>query len=152
MNTAKPEGSEPVAGPVERPVRPLAERLRANIDSWAPTSDESLAAHLLMEEAASVLEHVNETAEVNRRLFSDAARYKAIAEEWQRLCDPLVLHVNLLRGVPAKLDRDVFLHLAGEKAGELVCTKCGANRAKEPCRRGHHEEITGKCPMSGVAA
>ena len=41
-----------------------------------------------------------------------AAVRKELAE-WQRLRDPVVLHVSLLRGLPAKLDRDLFLHLAG---------------------------------------
>ena len=34
--------------------------------------------------------------------------------EWEKLHDPVTLHANLLRGVPCRLDRDTFLHLAGD--------------------------------------
>jgi hypothetical protein len=36
-------------------------------------------------------------------------------DEWRKLRDPVTLHVNLLRGLPAKLDRTTFLHLAGDE-------------------------------------
>lgn len=36
--------------------------------------------------------------------------------EWEKLGDPVVLHANLLRGIPCRLDRATFLHLAGDAA------------------------------------
>lgn len=42
------------------------------------------------------------------------ARINELAE-WETLRDPHVLHVNLLRGIPAKLSADQLLHIAGEK-------------------------------------
>lgn len=39
---------------------------------------------------------------------------RAQVAEWERLRDPSVLHGNLLRGVPAKLSRELILHLAGD--------------------------------------
>mgnify|MGYP003553189145 FL=1 len=49
-----------------------------------------------------------------------------LLREWEKLRDPVTLHVSLLRGFPAKLDRDTFLHLAGDPpaaqpAGEPDC-------------------------------
>lgn len=45
--------------------------------------------------------------------------------EWRKLRDPVVLHVSLLRGSPAKLDRNTFLHLAGtEPATEPSGSRC----------------------------
>ena len=35
--------------------------------------------------------------------------------EWEKLRDPVTLHVSLLRGFPARLSRAVFLHLAGDE-------------------------------------
>jgi hypothetical protein len=35
--------------------------------------------------------------------------------EWRKLRDPVTLHVSLLRGFPARLDRSTFLHLAGDE-------------------------------------
>lgn len=51
--------------------------------------------------------------------------------EWEKLKDPINLHVNLLRGVPCKLDRiQHLLHLAGAtdydylKAANAKMRKC----------------------------
>ena len=35
--------------------------------------------------------------------------------EWEKLKDPVALHVNLLLGFPCQLDRETFLHLAGQE-------------------------------------
>ncbi len=35
--------------------------------------------------------------------------------EWEKLKDPVALHVNLLLGFPCQLDRETFLHLAGHE-------------------------------------
>jgi hypothetical protein len=43
-------------------------------------------------------------------------RLRAELAEWEKLRDPSILHANLLRGLPAQLDRDKFLHLAGDAA------------------------------------
>jgi hypothetical protein len=38
-----------------------------------------------------------------------------VIAEWNKLRDPHTLHVNLLRGFPARLTRPVLLHLAGDE-------------------------------------
>ena len=43
----------------------------------------------------------------------EIARLRAELAEWHKLRDPVILHVNLMRGMPARLDRATFLHLAG---------------------------------------
>jgi hypothetical protein len=43
---------------------------------------------------------------------------RAELAEWEKLRDPSILHANLLRGLPAQLGRDTFLHLAGDAAME----------------------------------
>lgn len=47
---------------------------------------------------------------------AELAALRKELEEWRKLRDPVTLHVNLLRGFPAKLDRATFLHLAGDDA------------------------------------
>lgn len=34
--------------------------------------------------------------------------------EWRKLKDPIVLHINLLRGIPARLTQDMLRHIAGD--------------------------------------
>lgn len=56
-----------------------------------------------------------------RQKFEDAIEQYAaerVAEataEWNKLRDPVTLHVSLLRGFPAQLDRATFLHIAGDE-------------------------------------
>ena len=137
---------------IEQQIRPLAERLRANIVSWAPTSDKTLEAHFLMEAAAVAVEYASRDRALVMRLVQDAANLTAQLSEWRRLTDPTVLHVSLLRGFPAKLPRDVFLHLAGDEPGGWVCSKCGTDRTKTACPKGHNAALPGECPMVGAAA
>lgn len=40
-------------------------------------------------------------------------------DEWQKLRDPATLHANLLRGEPARLTREMLLHLLGDAAQEV---------------------------------
>ena len=40
--------------------------------------------------------------------------------EWQKLRDPVVLHANLLRGLPARLTRNQALHLIGDDADRIA--------------------------------
>ena len=47
-------------------------------------------------------------------LAAEVRRLEYQVQEWEKLGDPLTLHVNLLRGIPCKLDRATFLHLAGD--------------------------------------
>jgi hypothetical protein len=126
--------------------------LRANAESWAPTSDETLEAHFLMEAAAVAVEEASKDRALVMRLAQDAANLTAQLTEWRRLTDPSVLHVSLLRGLPAKLPREVFLHLAGDEPGGWVCGKCGTDRTKAACPKGHNAALTGECPMVGAAA
>ena len=53
-----------------------------------------------------------------RGLAAQAAEVEALrakVAEWEKLRDPVTLHVSLLRGFPARLSRAVFLHLAGDE-------------------------------------
>ncbi len=66
--------------------------------------------------------------ETNVSLLSDSLKYEARAEaaekerddlraqlaEWEKLKDPAALHINLLRGMPARLEPDQLRHIAGD--------------------------------------
>ena len=71
------------------------------------------------------------------------AELEAELTEWEKLKDPINLHVNLLRGVPCKLDRiQHLLHLAGAtdyddlKAANAKMRKCLEAIAE------HHDELS----------
>lgn len=79
---------------------------------------------------------INEAAERITELESQLA-------EWEKLKDPINLHVNLLRGVPCRLDRmQHLLHLAGAtdyddlKAANAKMRKCLEVIAE------HHDELS----------
>ena len=55
----------------------------------------------------------NATEAELRRLNAENERLRAELAEWHKLRDPVSLHVNLLRGVPARLDAALYLHLGG---------------------------------------
>ena len=61
----------------------------------------------------AVLTLVSERA-ANALLTDEIERLRAELAEWYKLRDPVSPHVNLLRGIPCRLDRDTFLHLAGD--------------------------------------
>lgn len=44
---------------------------------------------------------------------AEIERLRTELAEWQKLRDPVTLHVSLLRGFPAKLDAATFLHIGG---------------------------------------
>jgi hypothetical protein len=48
-------------------------------------------------------------------LAEEVKRLRYQVAEWEKLGDPVVLHANLMRGIPCRLDRSVFLHLAGDE-------------------------------------
>lgn len=48
-------------------------------------------------------------------LADEVRRLRYQVAEWAKLGDPVTLHANLLRGIPCRLDRDTFLHLAGDE-------------------------------------
>lgn len=54
-------------------------------------------------------------AEIERTVSLDLLHQEASdeIEQWRKLRDPLILHVSLLRGQPARLSRAALLHLAG---------------------------------------
>jgi hypothetical protein len=45
--------------------------------------------------------------------------------EWNKLRNPATLHANLLRGIPCRLDRATFLHLAGDETPNDSITGLG---------------------------
>ena len=62
-----------------------------------------------------------------------AERLRAELDEWEKLRDPAVLHASLCRGVPAQLDRDALLHLAGveQLRAELAASRHELDGAKK---------------------
>ena len=42
-------------------------------------------------------------------------------------------------------------HFGVEETKGWVCPKCGTDRTKAVCPKGHHAALTGDCPMIGVA-
>ena len=48
-------------------------------------------------------------------LADEVRRLRYQVAEWEKLGDPVILHANLLRGIPTRLDRNTFLHLAGSE-------------------------------------
>lgn len=61
--------------------------------------------------------------------------------EWRKLRDPVTLHVSLLRGLPAQLDRATFMHLAGVdqlraalEEAEFVLRRAGCDVTADACR------------------
>ena len=48
-------------------------------------------------------------------LAKEVRRLQQQVREWEKLGDPVTLHVNLLRGIPCRLDRATLLHLAGDE-------------------------------------
>lgn len=76
-----------VEGRLDREIRSLIEKLRA---MQLPGAESDLT--VMCAEAADALTELM---------------------EWRKLRDPVTLHVSLLRGQPAQLDRATFLHCAG---------------------------------------
>jgi hypothetical protein len=48
-------------------------------------------------------------------IWAELTRLQSEVSEWHKLRDPVTLHVSLLRGFPARLDRATFLHIAGDE-------------------------------------
>lgn len=62
------------------------------------------------------LDLAQESAKVgDARLCEQMQALQARLAEWEKLKDPVALHVNLLLGFPCQLDRETFLHLAGHE-------------------------------------
>ena len=125
MNTTKVEPSEAVAGPVERPVRPLPQWLRG------------MPAHTQL--------GVRELADILGIHRSN-------------------VHRGIERGTVPPPSTKVLVS-GGKMAlrwslGDVRrwlrpgwhCNKCGADRAKAACPKGHSAALTGECPMVGTAA
>jgi hypothetical protein len=82
------QNSPAVGAPVEPTVRPaLVERLRRNADRWLPTSDHTLEAHNLLEEAAAEIERLNAWAVEYYKLSRTAVLFER--ERCARICDNL---------------------------------------------------------------
>lgn len=105
------------------------EALVAN-DTWHNDYDEhgGYPESELCEQTASAIR------QIDAALAEQQAEPNELAE-WRKLRDPVFLHANLLRGLPAKLDRATFLHLAGDaqqQAEAAVDTQIGnAGGAKD---------------------
>lgn len=44
----------------------------------------------------------------------ELAKLRLVVAEWEKLRDPVNLHANLLRGLPAKLSTEMLLHIIGD--------------------------------------
>jgi hypothetical protein len=42
--------------------------------------------------------------------------------------------------------------LNAERLNGWLCSKCGTDRTKAACPKGHSAALTGECPMAGTAA
>ena len=78
----------------------LIQRLRASAAEWLPTSDHTLRAHNLLEEAAGTLD----------RLDEEAARTARNRDMWKGQCERQAAELEALR------------------RGELICQKCGLRK------------------------
>jgi hypothetical protein len=96
----------------------LAERdsLQAELSLRKKSGSASERLHNLCEGISKDADGSEWSREEWHRLDAENASLRAQLAEWEKLRDPVFLHANLLRGLPAKLDRDTFLHLAGEGA------------------------------------
>jgi hypothetical protein len=56
---------------------------------------------------------------------AEIERLRAEVVEWEKLRNPVTLHANLLRGIPCRLDRATFLHLAGDETPNDSITGLG---------------------------
>jgi hypothetical protein len=91
----------------------LVQRIYANRDHQAQGE------HYLRHISAMTAEGLHAKSAIAGELAyrdMEIERLRAELAEWEKLRDPSILHANLLRGLPAQLDRDKFLHLAGDAA------------------------------------
>lgn len=75
-------------------------------------------------------------------------RQKLALLEWQKLRDPVVLHANLLRGIPARLTLNQALHLIGDDADRIAEIEAENLRLKQALQEavelvGHNKEVAG---------
>lgn len=63
--------------------------------------------------AHGTISHTEKAGAMLRQAAAEIERLQDELAEWRKLRDPATLHVNLLRGVPAQLPRDLYLHLGG---------------------------------------
>lgn len=71
--------------------------------------------------------------EAEMRILTNPPAAEVTLADWEKLRDPTTLHVNLLRGFPAKLSREQLLHLAGDPPA--------APSAEDKIRAGLNEAI-----------
>lgn len=60
-----------------------------------------------------VKQHDSDVICDTEKLLLKAAEMLAADAQWRKLSDPVILHANLLRGLPAKLSKEQLLHLLG---------------------------------------
>ena len=61
------------------------------------------------------------------------------------------LHNNPTREMVPFIVEDIKLHFGVEENRGWVCPKCGIDRIKAVCPKGHAAAATGDCPMIGAA-
>lgn len=68
--------------------------------------------------------------------------------------DGMALALMDMRNVPdAWADRaGVAIQQALDRAAGWTCSKCGTDRTKAACPKGHSAALTGDCPMVGIGA
>jgi len=83
-----------------------------------------------------------------------AADMLAADAQWEKLCDPVILHANLLRGLPAQLSKEQLLHLLGTDAPAEPVQQVAV---PQKCPRCSHEQTDvmvhcGNCAQEYEAA
>jgi rubrerythrin len=77
------------------------------------------------------------------RIYMD---YEKFAELIVRECAN-VIHNR----IGPKSALDILEHFGVEKSQGWICPKCGTDRTKEVCPKGHMAAVTGDCPMTAEA-
>ena len=81
----------------------------------AAISEQAAEVEALRDELRLCCELKREYQEQVASKVDEVEALRAKVAEWEKLRDPVTLHVSLLRGFPARLSRAVFLHLAGDE-------------------------------------
>ena len=77
----------------------------------------------------------------------------------KRSTDLIAMHANQLRQFNFELNAKtadaaagiLLEHFGFKETKGWICPKCGIDRTKEVCPKGHMAATTGECPMIGVA-
>jgi len=89
----------------------------------------------------SVRQHADQCADLERRL-------KLAMRQW----DSWKAYALELQARLVKYEGGSPMLLNDERLNGWLCSKCGTDRTKAACPKGHSAALTGECPMAGTAA